>query len=91
MVSYHYTFEFAIEHTVEMLVLYFATFLSCLAVGKTLSAHSKASIESTETIRDSMLCYTPSTNHNMMECENGFLGKIWSGCTDQGSVRVRCP
>ena len=26
-----------------------------------------------------------------MECANGKFGKIWAGCINQGSVRVRCP
>ena len=91
LLSYHYAFEFAIEHTVDMLLFYFATFLSCLAVVKTMAEPSKASIKSTETMRDSNDCYTPSTHINMMECENGNVGEKWGGCTDQDSVRVRCP
>ena len=26
-----------------------------------------------------------------MECANGNIGKNWDGCTNQTSVRVRCP
>merc|ERR1719186_2057886 len=39
----------------------------------------------------SMKCFAESTGNNKLECENGKFGKIWEGCIDQGSIRVRCP
>ena len=36
-------------------------------------------------------CYATSTQNKSIECANGSYGKIWNGCINQGSVRVRCP
>ena len=59
---------------------------------KTISVLSIESRDSSGTIRDDMVCYTPSTNSKWYyECANGNLGKNWDGCTKQGSVRIRCP
>jgi len=41
--------------------------------------------------KDKQVCNATSTKTNLMECANGKFGKIWAGCINQGSVRVRCP
>ena len=38
-----------------------------------------------------IVCYSNPTNSFVLECANGDFAKPWSGCIDQGSVRVRCP
>ena len=38
------------------------------------------------------VCYSsPAPSGDVMECANGNRATVWTGCQDQGSVRVRCP
>ena len=38
------------------------------------------------------MCLSSSTSNNeTLGCTNGNVANIWTGCIDQGSVRIRCP